>query len=272
MRFCRTLLGLTFVWIATGFASAQPRIPLDYTTFTLDNGLQVFLVEDHSAPVVTINVWYNVGGANDPDGRSGFAHLFEHLMFQGTANLAKDELLRIVDDAGGTFNAYTAVDRTAYHETLPAHQLPLGLWLEADRMASLAVTQTNLDNQRAVVIQEYQQNYTNAPYGMALLDFYTLTYSYEPYRRSPIGAVADVNAATVDEIRSFHETYYVPNNATLVVVGDFRARTRRTLLWAGSPRRRPARFAGLAAGAEHRSRDLRHRRQPGAHPRDVDRL
>lgn len=231
MRLGAALFGVVLATplAATGVA-AQPEIVLNYETFTLDNGLEVVLVEDHSAPVVAVDVWYDVGGANDPAGRSGFAHLFEHVMFQGTANLDKDALLRLVDDAGGSYNAYTALDRTAYHETLPAHQLPLGLWLEADRMASLAVTQTNLDNQRAVVIQEYQQNYGNAPYGLALRDFYTLSYSYEPYRRAPIGSVEELNLATVAEIRAFHDTYYVPNNATLVVAGDFDPAEARALV------------------------------------------
>jgi zinc protease len=230
MRLRVALVAWLFLAFATGSATAQPSIALNYETYTLDNGLQVILVEDHSAPVVAVDIWYHVGGANDPDGRSGFAHLFEHMMFQGTANLTKEELQRLVDDAGGSYNAYTALDQTAFHETLPAHELPLGLWLEADRMASLAVTQTNLDNQRAVVIQEYEQNYGGAPYGLALKDFYSLTYSYEPYRRASIGAVDDLNAATVPEITDFHSTYYVPNNATLVVAGDFDPTTARDLV------------------------------------------
>lgn len=242
MRIRSILFGGVFLLSAAVPAAAQPTISINYETFTLDNGLVVYLVEDHSAPVVAVDLWYHVGGAHDPAGRSGFAHLFEHVMFQGTANLGKDELLRLVDDAGGRFNAYTAIDRTAYHETLPAHQLPLGLWLEADRMASLAVTQTNLDNQRSVVIQEYQQNYGGAPYGLALLDFYTKSYSYEPYQRSPIGGVDDLNAATVPEIRDFHATYYVPNNATLVVAGDFDPAAARELV--------ELYFGPIPAGAE----------------------
>jgi len=232
-RLIGTILGTVLVSgpaLAQDAAAPDEQITLDYENYTLDNGLEVILVEDHSAPVVAVDLWYHVGGANDPEGRSGFAHLFEHTMFQGTANLDKDALLRLVDDAGGDYNAYTAIDRTAYHETLPAHQLPLGLWLEADRMASLAITQTNLDNQRAVVIQEYEQNYGGAPYGLALRDLTTLTYSYAPYRRSPIGSVEDLNQATVAEITDFHATYYVPNNATLVVAGDFDPATARALI------------------------------------------
>lgn len=211
-------------------SSAQDQLALDYEVFTLDNGLRVILVEDHSAPVVAIDVWYHVGGANDPPGRSGFAHLFEHMMFQGTANLSKDEMQSLINNAGGRFNANTGRDETIYYEYLPSHQLPLGLWLEADRMASLAVTQTNLDNQRAVVIQEFMQNYGGQPYGLAFLAATSRPYSYEPYRQSPIGAVADVNQATIAELRAFHETYYVPNNATLVIAGDLDKAVARELV------------------------------------------
>jgi len=203
---------------------------LVYERYTLDNGLAVILVEDHTAPVVAVDVWYQVGGANDPAGRSGFAHLFEHMMFQGTANLNKDQFLRLIEDAGGSLNAYTSTDQTVYYETLPSHQLPLGLWLEADRMASLAVTQTNLDNQRAVVIEEYQQRYGNSPYGMGILEILTRPFTYTPYQTAPIGSIEDLNAATVEEIREFHETYYLPNNATLVVAGDIDLEQTRELV------------------------------------------
>lgn len=229
----RRTIGLGHVILALCLslpAAAQNSTGLDYEAFTLDNGLKVILVEDHSAPVVAIDIWYHVGGANDPAGRSGFAHLFEHMMFQGTANLTKDELQSLINDAGGEFNAYTTLDQTAYHQTLPSNQLPLGLWIEADRMASLAVTQTNLDNQRAVVIQEYQQNFGGRAYGLAIRDMTTLPYSYEPYRRSPIGAIDDVNQATVSEMLAFHALYYVPNNATLVIAGDFDREMARDLV------------------------------------------
>ncbi|MGV2435783.1 MAG UNVERIFIED_CONTAM: insulinase family protein [Anaerolineae bacterium] len=173
------------------FASVSAQtddFPFEMVNYTLENGLEVTIVQDSTAPVVAVNVWYRVGGANDPDGRSGFAHLFEHMMFQGTANLDKEQFLRIIEDAGGELNAYTSTDQTVYYETVPAHQLPLALWLEADRMASLAVTQTNLDNQRAVVIQEFQQSYGNSPYGEALLELFTLPFTYSPYQTAPSAA------------------------------------------------------------------------------------
>lgn len=215
------------------FASVSAQtddFPFEMVNYTLENGLEVTIVQDSTAPVVAVNVWYRVGGANDPDGRSGFAHLFEHMMFQGTANLDKEQFLRIIEDAGGELNAYTSTDQTVYYETVPAHQLPLALWLEADRMASLAVTQTNLDNQRAVVIQEFQQSYGNSPYGEALLELFTLPFSYSPYQTAPIGSVEDLNMATVEEITAFHETYYVPNNASLAVVGDLDLEQTRELI------------------------------------------
>ncbi len=226
----RLLPGLALACTLALPLAAQVDPGLDFEAFTLENGLKVILVEDHSAPVVAVDVWYRVGGANDPVGRSGFAHLFEHMMFQGTANLTKDELLRLVRDAGGRYNANTGRDHTVFYEYLPSHQVPLALWLEADRMASLLVTQTNLDNQRAVVIQEYQQNYGGTPYGLAYLNLITRPFSYEPYRRAPIGAIEDVNRATVDELVAFHATYYIPNNATLVVAGDFDTATVRDLV------------------------------------------
>ena len=222
---------LVLVGILFSSVSAQnDDFPFEMVNYTLENGLEVTLVQDSTAPVVAVNVWYRVGGANDPDGRSGFAHLFEHMMFQGTANLGKEQFLRIIEDAGGELNAYTSTDQTVYYETVPAHQLPLALWLEADRMASLAVTQTNLDNQRAVVIQEFQQSYGNSPYGEALLELFTLPFTYEPYQTAPIGSVEDLNMATVEEISAFHATYYLPNNASLAVVGDIDLEETRALI------------------------------------------
>ncbi|RMF80453.1 MAG: insulinase family protein [Chloroflexi bacterium] len=189
--------------------------------YTLGNGLEVILVEDHSAPTVAVDVWYDVGGAKDPEGRGGFAHLFEHMMFQGSAHLDKLEHGELVEQAGGRLNAYTAQEITAYWDALPSHQLPLGLWLEAERLSSLAVTTENLNNQRAVVIQEFQQRVGDSPYGEAVLNLNTQAYSYEPFHRPVIGTIPELNEANVQEIRDFHSTYYVPNNATLVVAGDF---------------------------------------------------
>ncbi len=214
------LLVLFMLCLFAGLSLAQAEQQLNYEQYTLDNGLEVILVQDSSAPTVAVDVWYNVGAANDPDGRSGFAHLFEHMMFEGSANLPEGGIDNLVTAAGGILNAYTSIDVTAYYQALPSHQLPLALWLEADRMAGLPVTQVNLDNQRAIVIEELQLRVTNSPYGEAIQDLLTIPFTYEPYQRRVIGTIEDVNAAVVEDVKDFHRTYYVPNNATLVVAGD----------------------------------------------------
>jgi len=222
---------LLILLMSVGIVTAEVDIELDITEYTLDNGLDVILVRDTSAPTAAVTLWYNVGGAHDPEGRSGFAHLFEHMMFQGSAHVEKGQLDTLITAVGGnTPNAYTSTERTVYFQTVPAHQLPLALWVEADRLASLDVTQTNLDNQRAVVIAELQQRVTNQPYGDAFQSLYTIPHDYAPYQQRVIGSIEDVNAATVDEIRAFHETYYLPNNATLVVAGDIDIETTRALI------------------------------------------
>ncbi len=194
---------------------------LAFTQYELDNGLQVILVPDDSAPTVAVDVWYTVGGANDADGLTGFAHLFEHMMFEGSANVDAGEHFEIVSQAGASFNAYTSRERTAYFQAVPAHYLPVMLWLEADRMASLRVSGENLRNQRDIVLQEYQQNYSNDPFAGLVEQLYTTTYNYEPYQNLIIGQPEDIAAATIEDVIDFHDTYYVPNNATLVVAGDF---------------------------------------------------
>jgi len=214
------LLVFLTLCLMAGLSLAQAEQVLNYEQYTLDNGLDVILVQDESAPTVAVDVWYNVGGANDPEGKSGFAHLFEHMMFEGSANMPEGGIDDLVTTAGGILNAYTSIDVTAYYQALPSHQLPLALWLEADRMAGLPVTQTNLDNQRAIVIEELQLRVTNSPYGEALQTLYTLPYTYEPYKSRVIGSIEDINAAVVEDVKAFHRTYYVPNNATLVVAGD----------------------------------------------------
>lgn len=210
--------------------NAQGDTPFDITTFELDNGLQVILVEDHSAPTVAVSVWYKVGGANDPNGRSGFAHLFEHLMFQGSANVPPGKHAEWISAAGGNHNASTSLDRTNYFEELPAHQLPLALWLEADRMRSLVVDQENFNREREVVKEEYRQRIQNQPYGEALLKLQTIAYDYGPYQKPVIGSVEDLDRATLDEVRRFHAIYYAPNNTVLTVAGDIDVAQTRELI------------------------------------------
>lgn len=189
--------------------------------YYLPNGLRVIIAQDRSAPVVAVDVWYYVGGANDPEGRSGFAHLFEHMMFQGSENIPRGEWDRLLEPIGARNNAYTRADITAYWEVAPANELPRILWMEADRMRSLQVTEASFENQREVVIQEYNQRYANAPYGVANARLFTQPMAgYAPYARPVIGSVEDLRAAPFEDVLAFHETYYKPNNATLVIVGD----------------------------------------------------
>jgi len=200
--------------------AAQTR-KIKFTDYKLPNGLRVILSVDHSAPVVAVSVTYNVGSRNERPGRTGFAHLFEHMMFQGSGNVGKGEHMLLVQDNGGTMNGTTNQDRTNYFEELPANQLDLALFLESDRMRSLDISQANLDNQRAVVQEEKRQSYDNQPYGALSGTISELAYDSFAYKHTTIGSMADLNAATLDDVRSFFKTYYAPNNATIAVVGDF---------------------------------------------------
>jgi predicted Zn-dependent peptidase len=187
----------------------------------------VILSQDRTVPVVAVNVWYDVGSRNERPGRTGFAHLFEHMMFQGSQNVGKTEHLQLIERAGGSMNGTTSEDRTNYFQTLPANRLNLGLWLEADRMRSLEITQENLDNQREVVKEERRLRIDNAPYGTSFLaSSYEVPYDSTgcfAYGHNVIGSMDDLNAADLSDVREFFATYYAPNNATLTVVGDFEA-------------------------------------------------
>ena len=190
----------------------------------LDNGLRIVLSHDASAPIVAVNLWYDVGSKHERPGKTGFAHLFEHMMFQGSEHVSKSEHMSLIQDAGGTLNASTWLDRTNYFETLPSHELNLGLWLESDRMASLlpAMTQEKLDNQREVVKNERRQSVDNQPYGTWDEKLQELAYPPgHPYHHSTIGSMEDLQAATLDDVREFFATYYCPNNAVLTIAGDF---------------------------------------------------
>ncbi|MCK6630096.1 MAG: insulinase family protein [Anaerolineae bacterium] len=210
---------------------ADYELPL--TDYTLPNGLRVILAEDHSAPVVAVDIWYHVGAANDPEGRSGFAHMFEHMMFEGSANIANGEWDKLLESIGANHNAYTANDKTAYWEVAPANQLPRILWMESDRMASLAVTEKAWETQRDVVIEEFNQRVANRPYGAANRRLFTQPMQgYVPYERSVIGSVEDLNAAKLPELQAFHDRYYKPNNATLVIVGNIDLELTQTLVQA----------------------------------------
>jgi zinc protease len=182
------------------------------------------LSRDPSVPVVAVNLWYHVGSANEQKGRTGFAHLFEHMMFQGSANVGDDEHFRLIQEAGGTLNGSTSTDRTNYYQAVPANFLEQVLWQEADRMGFLlpGMTEQKLDNQRSVVQNERRQRIENAPYGLASETIAAAMYpAGHPYSWPVIGSMADLNAASMDDVRSFFRTYYAPNNASLAIVGDF---------------------------------------------------
>jgi len=199
-----------------------PDVPIE--RHVLENGLRVILSRDPRAPVVAVNLWYDVGSKHEKPGKTGFAHLFEHMMFQGSANVEKGQHFSLVQAAGGTCNASTWLDRTNYFETLPGHELELGLWLEADRMASLlpAMTQEKLDNQRDVVKNERRWSVDNQPYGDWDERIQELVYpDGHPYHHSTIGSMEDLSAASLTDVGDFFATWYAPNNAVLTIAGDF---------------------------------------------------
>ena len=224
------MVGLLFALALTAQAPAPasadiapPKLKLE--SHTLDNGLQVVLAQDSSRPVVNVQVWYRVGSKDERKGRTGFAHLFEHMMFRGSANVGPEEHMRYVREAGGTVNAYTNFDRTVYWETVPSNHLDRVLWLEADRMASLVVNEENFKKEREVVKEERRLRFENPPYGMLAEWVLDTTFTTYPYKYLPIGSMDDLNAATVADVKAFFDTYYVPDNATLVIVGDFEPKT-----------------------------------------------
>ncbi|MCF3963738.1 M16 family metallopeptidase [Streptomyces fuscigenes] len=205
---------------------------LTATEHRLDNGLRVVLSEDHLTPVAAVCLWYDVGSRHEVKGRTGLAHLFEHLMFQGSAQVKGNGHFELVQGAGGSLNGTTSFERTNYFETMPAHQLELALWLEADRMGSLlsALDEESMENQRDVVKNERRQRYDNVPYGTAFERLTALMYPEgHPYHHTPIGSMADLDAATLEDARAFFRTNYAPNNAVLSVVGDIDP--QQTLAW-----------------------------------------
>src|SRR3954463_6916276 len=223
----RSLMSLSLAAMlaaAAPLGAQQPRnLDVSYTQFDLANGLHVILHEDHTVPLVTVNVWYHVGSAREKTGRTGFAHLFEHLMFMGSAHAKYGEFDRLLESAGGTNNASTAEDRTNYYIDVPSNALDLALFLESDRMAYLidAMSPKTVDAQRDVVKNERRESYENAPYGMASIDIAEMLYPEgHPYRWPTIGNMADLTAASYEDVVEFFRTYYQPGNASLVVAGD----------------------------------------------------
>jgi zinc protease len=203
-------------------APAPPRLHFDVKRAKLENGLRVVMLVDHTSPTVAVDIIYDVGARNEERGRTGFAHLFEHMMFQGSANVARGDHFKLVTSHGGQMNGTTSSDRTNYFEMLPSSELALALWLEADRMKSLDISQKNFENQRAVVKEEYRMRIDNAAYMPAAIRLEELAFQgYWPYEHAAIGTMRDLDAAQLEWVRAFHAAYYAPNNAVLSIAGDF---------------------------------------------------
>src|SRR5215207_5072746 len=203
-------------------AQAAVRPPkLDYSMTTLPNGLKVVLLEDHSSPIVHAELWYHVGSKNEKPGRTGFAHLFEHMMFKGSKNVEPEGHPSWISSVGGQSNATTNEDATIYWQTFPAQYLPLVLWLEADRMATLRIDESVFTNEREVVKEERRMRFDNQPYGRLNEIVYDQAFTVHPYKHSTIGTMKDLEAASIEDVRDFFRTFYVPDNATLVLAGDF---------------------------------------------------
>ena len=209
---------------ATGAAPTSAKLDVPNVAFTervLRNGLQVIAVPNAASPTVSVQVWYHVGAKDDPPGRSGFAHLFEHLMFKGTRYLRPEQLDRLTEDVGGANNAFTSDDVTVYQDIVPSNHLETLLWAEAERMANLAVVQASFESERSVVKEEYRERVLASPYGRFWRGIASLPDLSHPYRRPSIGSIEDLEAATLADVVAFHATHYRPDNATLVVAGDF---------------------------------------------------
>ncbi len=196
---------------------------LSFNHTNLQNGLEIYSIEDHSSPTVAVQVWYHVGSKDDPDGRSGFAHLFEHMMFKGNEHLTPNTFEELTENVGGENNAYTAPDVTVYHEVVPSNYLEPVLWAEAERMSSLALNDANFNSERDVVKEEYRQRILANPYGEFSLAIDQESFAAHPYKRPSIGNITELDAAQLPEVKAFHSIFYRPDNATLVVVGDFKA-------------------------------------------------
>ena len=212
-------------------SQAAVRPPkLDYTMTTLANGMNVVFLEDHSTPIVHLQMWYHVGSKNERPGRTGFAHLFEHMMFKGSKNVEPEGHPSYISSVGGQSNAYTNEDATVFWETVPAQYLPLVLWLEADRLASLRIEERVFKTEREVVKEERRMRIENQPYGRLQEIIADQAFTVHPYKHPVIGSMKDLEAASVDDVREFFQTYYVPNNATAVLVGDFDSKEALSLV------------------------------------------
>ena len=218
----RRLVLLSFAFLCSAVAIGQTQEKIKYTEYDLDNGLHVILHQDHSSPNVMVSLMYNVGAKNEDPGKTGFAHFFEHLMFEGSENIGRGEYMKIIQANGGNLNANTSQDRTYYFEMMPANQLELALWMESERMLHAKIDTIGVNTQKGVVIEERKQSYDNRPYGTWREKIGELAFTVHPYRWQTIGDPEHIRNATFDDINNFYKTYYVPNNAVLVIVGDFK--------------------------------------------------
>ncbi len=214
--------------ISVNFAQSKK---INFTEYNLDNGLHVILHQDLSTPIVAVSVLYHVGSKNEQADRTGFAHFFEHLMFEGSPNIERGEYMKIVQNNGGELNANTTQDRTYYYDLLPSNQLELGLWLESERMVHLKIDSIGVETQRKVVKEERKQSYDNRPYGSVIEQTFSHAYKKHPYRWTPIGSAQYIDKATIEEFRNFHKEFYVPNNAVLTIAGDINI--EQTKKWIG---------------------------------------
>lgn len=216
----KILVTIIVVLSITSFIAQSPKI--DFEEYDLDNGLHVILHEDHSTPIVGVSVMYHVGSKNEDTNRTGFAHFFEHLLFEGSKNIKRGEFFKYVENAGGKNNANTTKDRTFYYEVLPSNQLDLGLWLESERMFHAVIDKEGVDTQREVVKEEKRLRVDNRPYGSVFRELFKRAYKKHPYRWAVIGSMEDLNAADEQDFINFYKKYYVPNNAVLSIAGDFK--------------------------------------------------
>ncbi|MBT3383904.1 MAG: insulinase family protein [Prolixibacteraceae bacterium] len=222
------VLLFTILIIVSGFISRAAEI--EFKEFDLPNGLHVIVHEDNSVPIVAVSVMYHVGSKNEMPDRTGFAHFFEHLMFEGTKNIERFQYDKIVEQAGGTLNANTSNDRTYYYEILPSNQLELGLWLESERMLHARVDSIGIATQKGVVIEEKKQSYDNRPYGSFLPEILKRSFTKHPYNWATIGDPEHIRAAKDEEFKSFYDSFYVPNNAVLVLAGDIKFKDAKKLV------------------------------------------
>jgi zinc protease len=221
-RLVGTAIGAVLLALFTFGASAAERpAVIPYDLITLPNGLTVIFSEDHSTPIVHVQLWYHVGSKNERPGRTGFAHLFEHMMFKGSRNVEPEAHTSFISSVGGQTNAYTTDDETVFWETVPSQYLPLVLWLEADRMGSLRIDRNTFINEREVVKEERRMRVDNQPYGRLTELIYANAFTVHPYKNPTIGSMEDLEAASIEDVRDFYQTFYVPSNATLTIVGDF---------------------------------------------------